>query len=72
VTFAESPKILNACSPSDSEGSVSFSTGPVISADKQSFAVDAEDLPPPRPRKNSGPPNFKPPPPPQEQKITED
>lgn len=64
VTFSEHPSIINITSPSDTDSSdsVSLTTEAVLKAD------EIEDLPPPRPRKNSGPPRFIPPPPPQEDK----
>ena len=62
VTFADAPNIINAASPSGSDSSVSFGS---------TLAVDIKDLPPPRPRKDSGPPKFVPPPPPPGPRPTE-
>ncbi|XP_064394257.1 uncharacterized protein LOC135341591 [Halichondria panicea] len=65
VTFADAPNILNPTSPSGSDSSVSLS---VLG---NTIAVDIKDLPPPRPRKDSGPPKFVPPPPPSGPRPTE-
>ncbi len=67
VTFANTPNVINVspapASPSGSDSSVSL---PEIGNTEQTktMAVDIADLPPPRPRKDSGPPKFIPPPPP--------
>lgn len=64
VTFADTPNIIHVSpSPSGSDESVSLSQIENTTPSK-TMAVDIADLPPPRPRKDSGPPKFVPPPPP--------
>ena len=64
VSFSDTSYIMNPDSPTGPESTglvfaYTISGGPT---------VDTSDLPPPRPRKDSGPPNFKPPPPPIEER----
>lgn len=56
VSFSNTSQIINPSTEGNTDLKVS---NPV---------VDGSDLPPPRPRKDSGPPNFKPPPPPLSEK----
>lgn len=62
VSFSDTSYIMNPDYPTGESTGLVFAN-PISGG----LAVDVSDLPPPRPRKDSGPPNFKPPPPPIEE-----